>query len=359
MLHPPGFWCRDGVLPRLLLPLAAVTAAVTARRVAKPGWHAPVPVICCGNVTIGGAGKTTLALDLGARIAARGQMVHFLLRGYGGSVRGPHRVAADDTAAEVGDEALLLAAVAPTWTGADRAASARAAVAAGAQVLVLDDGLQNPGLHKDLSLLVVDGASGFGNGRVLPAGPLREPVAAGAARCRAAVLIGPDTAGAAATLPLPVLRASLRPGPEIAAFVGRRVLAFAGIARPAKFFGMLADAGVVVAGTVPFPDHHRFSHADLNRVLDAAARIGAVPVTTPKDAVRLPDGYRERIGVVGVSLTWDDPAALDTLLASVLAANDSIVRGQDTGMAMGFAALNPSYGSAVRKGSRGLTCRMG
>ena len=163
----------------MLSPLAAVTAAATAHRVTRPGWRAAVPVICCGNVTVGGAGKTTLALDLGARLSARGHLVHFLLRGYRGVVRGPHRVTAGDTATMVGDEALLLAAVAPTWIGADRAASARAAVAAGAQVLVLDDGLQNPGLHKDLSLLVVDGATGFGNGRVLPAGPLREPVAAG------------------------------------------------------------------------------------------------------------------------------------------------------------------------------------
>jgi tetraacyldisaccharide 4'-kinase len=316
--HPPGFWRRDGVLARLLSPLAAVTAAVTARRVARPGWRAAVPVICCGNVTIGGAGKTTVALDLGARLAARGRAVHFLLRGYGGSSRGPHRVTAGDTADRVGDEALLLAAVAPTWIGADRAASARAAVDAGAQLLVLDDGLQNPGLCKDLSLLVVDGASGFGNGRVLPAGPLREPVAAGAARCQAVVLIGPDHAGVAAMLPLPVLRAVLCPGPEITALVGRRVLAFAGIARPEKFFAMLAEADVVVAGTVSFPDHHPYAPADLRRVLDAAAGLDAVPVTTPKDAVRLPDAFRDRIGVVGVSLAWDDPAALDALLARVL-----------------------------------------
>ena len=312
MPHPPGFWRRDGVLPRLLSPLAAVTAAVTAWRVARPGWHAPVPVICCGNVTVGGAGKTTVALDVGARLVARGKAVHFILRGYGGSVRGPHRVVAGDTAAGVGDEALLLAEVAPTWIGADRAASARAAVAAGAQVLVMDDGLQNPGLHKDLSLLVVDGASGFGNGRVLPAGPLREPVRAGAARCQAAVLIGPDSVG---PLPLPVLRASLRAGPEIAGWVGRRVLAFAGIARPEKFFTMLADAGVILAATLPFPDHHPFADADLRRVLDEAERTGAAPVTTPKDAVRLPAGYRDRIGVVGVSLAWDDPGAVDELLA--------------------------------------------
>jgi tetraacyldisaccharide 4'-kinase len=318
MRRPPGFWFHDGAVPRLLSPLAAVTAAVTARRVARQGWRAPVPVICCGNVTVGGAGKTTVALDIGARLVARGQRVHFLLRGYGGTAHGPHRVVAGDTAAEVGDEALLLAAVAPTWIGADRVASARSAVAAGAQVLVLDDGLQNPGLHKDLSLLVVDGTSGFGNGRVLPAGPLREPVAAGAARCQAAVLIGPDCTEVAAALSLPVLRARLRPGPEVAAYVGRRVFAFAGIARPDKFFAMLAAARVVVVGTLAFPDHHPLSETDLDRVLAAATRADAAPVTTPKDAVRVPAGYRDRVGVVGVSLHWDDPAALDALLGRIL-----------------------------------------
>src|SRR5215469_549971 len=120
MPRPPGFWCHDGLLPRLLSPLAWISAAITAHRVARPGWRANVPVICCGNVTVGGAGKTTLALDLGTRLVAEGKAVHFLLRGYGGRTRGPHRVRADDTAEAVGDEALLLAAVAPTWTGADR-----------------------------------------------------------------------------------------------------------------------------------------------------------------------------------------------------------------------------------------------
>ena len=315
MLRPPRFWHSDGTIPRLLSPLAALTTAATARRVARPGWAAPVPVICCGNVTVGGAGKTTLALDLGARLVARSRAVHFLLRGYGGAVSGPHRVEAADTAAQVGDEALLLAAVAPTWIGADRAASARGAIAAGAQVLIMDDGLQNPGLRKDLSLLVVDGASGFGNGRVLPAGPLREPVAAAAARCQAAVLIGPDNAGVATTLCLPVLSARLQPGPEIASWIGRRALAFAGIARPEKFFAMLAEAGVIVAANLPFPDHHAFGRGDLDRIMAEAKRCEAVVLTTPKDAVRLPAAYHDRIGVVGVSLAWDDPAALDALVA--------------------------------------------
>lgn len=316
-LAAPAFWQRDGLLPRLLSPVGSVVAALTARRMARTGWHAPVPVICCGNLTLGGAGKTTLALDLGTRLLAAGRNPHFLLRGYGGALQGPHRVAAADTPRRVGDEALLLAAVAPTWIGGDRAASGRAAVAAGADVLVLDDGLQNPSLHKDLALLVVDGQVGCGNGRVVPAGPLREPVAAGAARCHAAVLIGPDTTGVAKVLSLPILRAALRPGPEIATYVGRRVLAFAGIGRPDKFFTMLGQAGVVVARAMPFADHHGFTDAELNRLFDEAARLDVVPVTTPKDAVRLSPVHRNRVGVIGVSLIWDDTAAIQELLARV------------------------------------------
>ncbi len=320
MAHPPGFWRHDGLLPRLLSPLAAVTAAVAALRVARPGWHAPVPVICCGNVTVGGAGKTTVALDVGARLVARGRAVHFILRGYGGSAHGPHRVVAGDTAARVGDEALLLAEVAPTWIGADRAASARAAVAAGAQVVVMDDGLQNPGLYKDLSLLVVDGASGFGNGRVLPAGPLREPAAAGAARCQAAVLIGDDATGGLAHLPagLPVLHARLEQGPGIADLIGQKVMAFAGIARAEKFFDGLAQAGVAVVARRAFPDHHPYTEREIEDVLESAERLGATAVTTPKDAVRLPPALLARARVVGVGLVWENDAAIDGLLDAVL-----------------------------------------
>jgi tetraacyldisaccharide 4'-kinase len=318
-MRPPAFWSgpSDSLPARLLWPLGAAAAAITARRVARPGFRAPVPVICCGNVTLGGAGKTILVLDLVQRLH-KGRCVHVLLRGYGGSARGPRRVRPGDSSALVGDEALLLAAVAPTWTGADRAASARAAIGAGAEMLVLDDGLQNPTLMKDLSLLVVDGGSGFGNGRVFPAGPLRESVADGAARCRAAVLIGPDRAGAVAVLQgLPVLRARLVPGPEMTALADQPVFAFAGIGRPGKFFATLAEAGARLADAVAFPDHHAYRAAEIRRLLDRAAQLGAVPVTTAKDAVRLPPELRGCIEVARVSLAWDDPAALDRLLSAV------------------------------------------
>jgi len=276
-----------------------------------------VPVLCCGNAGVGGAGKTTVALDLLRRLHLRGVAAHCLTRGYGGRVRGVLRVdpSAHD-AALVGDEPLLLAAAAPTWVSADRAAGARAAVAAGAEALIMDDGLQNPTLVQDVGLLVIDGAAGFGNGRVIPAGPLREPVVVAAARCRAAVLIGPDLAGARAALPpgMPVLAAGLAPD---MALHGRRVLAFAGIARPAKFYATLRQAGGVVVGTMSFPDHHRFTGPELTHVLRRAAALDATPVTTPKDAVRLPPAVRSAVLVVGVSLAWQDPDEVESVLASL------------------------------------------
>ena len=317
MMHAPRFWQHDGVLARLLSPLSGPVAELAARRMEHPGWRVPIPVVCCGNVGVGGAGKTTLALDLGQRLARRGARVAFLTRGYGGRVQNAARVTLGHEVRDVGDEALLLAAVATTFVGADRVASAKAAVRAGATVLVMDDGLQNPGLVKDLSLLVVDGVTGFGNGRVLPAGPLREPVAACAARCHAAVVIGREHPAIGSHLPasLPVLRATLQP--RAAGLAGRRVLAFAGIGRPAKFFATLAEAGAEIAGQRGFPDHHVFHPAELRRLRRRAAKLGAVLVTTPKDAVRLPPEWRDQVQVAGVSLSWADEAQIERMLSEV------------------------------------------
>lgn len=316
----PAFWQRDGVVARLLSPLSAALAGVTALRMRRRGWYCPIPVICVGNATVGGAGKTTVALDLAERLTAHCWAVHVLLRGYGARTGGLRWVEPGDAVVDVGDEALLHAALAPTWTCADRQLGARAAVAAGAEVLLLDDGLQNPGVQKRCSLLVIDGASGFGNGRVLPAGPLREPIAAAAARCEAAVLIGRDQTGALEQLPpaLPVLRARLVAAPDAVALKGRRVLAFAGIAMPDKFFASLTDAGAEVVRRVPFPDHHMFQPAELTAVLSQAEAMQALPVTTTKDAVRLPADIRSRVSVLRVNLAWEDPTAPERLLGDVI-----------------------------------------
>jgi tetraacyldisaccharide 4'-kinase len=318
-MRAPRFWSEgDGGWPgRLLAPAAALYALATARRMRRAGWHAPIPVLCCGNLTAGGAGKTTVALDLAARLVARGRRVHILTRGYGGRAPGPLLVdPARHDAAEVGDEALLLARIAPCHVAADRAAGARAAVAAGADCLLMDDGFQNPGLHQDMPLLVIDGGSGFGNGKILPAGPLREPVARGCRRARAAILIGEDRTGALANLPgrLPILRAGLTMQDAAPLLAGRPALAFAGIGRPDKFFDGLRAQGVRLAACVPFADHHPYRPRDLRRLLAMASAHGAVLLTTPKDEIRLPAPVRPHVHAVGVHLAWDDPAAPERLL---------------------------------------------
>ncbi len=324
-MRAPEFWRRDGLAPALLAPLGwGVDLAGRARRRLARAAPAPVPVICIGNLVAGGAGKTPVALAIGSRLAAMGWSPHFLTRGYGGRISGPARVELGrHSAAEVGDEALLLAARAPTWVAADRPAGARAAAAAGARVIVMDDGFQNPSLAKTLSLVVVDADYGFGNGRVMPAGPLREDADRGLARAQAVVLVG-----AAAETPvreriaaagLPVLRARIEPEPEAArALAGRRVFAFAGIGRPEKLFATLEAMGCALAARRAFPDHHRYTPDEIMALVEAASDLGALPVTTEKDAARLPDAARAMVATLPVRLVFDDEDALDRLLAQAL-----------------------------------------
>lgn len=317
MLKAPDFWTRSGPLSSLLLPLAWGHAALGAarRRLTAP-WRAGVPVLCIGNLVAGGAGKTPVALSLARILAAAGERPQILSRGYGGTLAGPLRVnEGRHNAAQVGDEALLLARAAPSWIGRDRVASAKAAIAAGATILLLDDGLQNPTLHHDLSLAVIDAAYGFGNGRVIPAGPLREPASWGLARAHAIVRMG---AGAVenACAGKTVLGARLVPrgGEDLK---GRRLVAFAGIGRPQKFFATLRELGGVLRLTQAFADHHPYKEAELQLLAAAALAEDALLVTTEKDWVRLPPAWRARIRALAVEVAWDDTAALQAILARV------------------------------------------
>ena len=321
MRAPAFWWRRSGWQAVLLEPLSVPwIVAGRLRHTAVDPSHAGVPVICVGNVVAGGAGKTPVALAVAAALS--GRAVHFLTRGYGGRLAGPVRV---DPAVhgyrEIGDEPLLLARAAPTWVARRRAEGARAAVGEGADVLIMDDGFQNPGLHKDLSLLVVDGATGIGNGLVMPAGPLREPVMDALMRADAAVLIGRDVTGIEGRLRerLPVLRARIVPEPGAAVrLAGRRVLAFAGIGRPQKVFDSLIELGADVVAMHAFDDHHPYGHDEVAALVDAAARLDAVPVTTAKDHVRLPPEARPLVEVLPVTVAWQEPAALDALLAPLV-----------------------------------------
>jgi tetraacyldisaccharide 4'-kinase len=317
-LSPPEFWSRPGLVPSLLEPAAQAYAALgAARRALATPYRATVPVICVGNLVVGGAGKTPVVESLTRLLVSRGRHPAILSRGYGGGAAGPVQVdPARHDAAAVGDEPLLLARTAPVWVARNRAAGARAAIAAGADCLVMDDGFQNPSLVKDLSLLAVDGGYGFGNGRVLPAGPLREPASQGLARADAVVLIGEDRAGMLPRLRKPVLRAALLPrnGGD---FAGVSVIAFAGIGRPEKFFATLEAVGARLFGRHAFPDHHPYGDDELQRLTDAAAAQGARLVTTEKDWMRLAPGWRARIATLAVTVAWQDEAALLTLLDSM------------------------------------------
>lgn len=321
-MRSPDFWHRDGLLPRLLSPLGALYAAAgRRRRLSVTPNRLGIPVLCVGNLTAGGSGKTPTVLALCARLRARGIDVHLLSRGHGGRLTGPHRVdPARDAAVDVGDEPLLLAAAAPAWISRDRAAGGRAAEAAGAGLVIMDDGFQNPGLAKDLSLLVFDQAVGIGNGRVHPAGPLREPAAEGLARAQGLVVTRTEARPDLSRLPslpadLPVLTALLSPALPAQRLAGARALAFAGIGRPARFFETCQAVGLQLVGTRAFPDHHRYDPDEIMNLVEQAARADAILLTTSKDRARLPAEARPMVEVLEVELVFDDAERLDALLA--------------------------------------------
>ncbi|MXY33457.1 MAG: tetraacyldisaccharide 4'-kinase [Boseongicola sp. SB0676_bin_33] len=328
-MRPPSFWTnppdRPGWQARLLAPLAALWALVTARRIARgTGHRAGVPVICVGNVNVGGTGKTPTVIALAERLGAG---THVVARGYGGTERGPVRV--DErrhSAGEVGDEPLLVAAFAPTWVAHDRAAAVRAAEASGARVIVMDDGLQNPGVAKDLNIVVVDADTGFGNGRVMPAGPLREPVAAGLVRADLVLSIGePDALERfermwGDAIAVPHAKGSLEVLPTGVDWKGLRVLAFAGIGRPEKFFATLRSVGAEVVRAEALDDHQPLGDALIARLERDARSLSAQLVTTEKDAVRLPSTSRQGVLTLPVRLAMNDKAALDAALDGLQAA---------------------------------------
>ncbi len=326
-MRPPEFWKadvggRDSVvlLRALLAPVSWGYAWAAARRIKTTlPRHAPVPVVCIGNFTVGGGGKTPIARAIRAKL---GEAAHTLSRGYGGQLPGPLRVTPEMSAHEVGDEPLLHAASGPAWISRDRVAGALAAANNGAHAIVMDDGFQNPTLAKDLSIIVVDPVLGIGNGQVFPAGPLRERLADGLKRASAIVMLsspgGEDNSNDNQWLQdfdKPILRARLEaPAPREGKYV-----AFAGLARPEKFFDTLTALGAKLEDMVPYPDHHPYSKDNLEFLARLAAERGAELITTEKDAARLSPEWRARVGVLPVIARFEDEAALDALLAPIRA----------------------------------------
>ncbi|MDB5481330.1 MAG: lpxK [Caulobacteraceae bacterium] len=336
-LATPRWWYRRGrremaTTRTLLTPVSWIWALATARRIARGRPADPgVPVICVGNVTMGGAGKTPVARAIVALFRSRGLRPHILSRGHGGRLTGPVRVdRAVHTAADVGDEALMMAADAPVWIARDRAAGARAAAADGAEVIVMDDGHQNPSVAKTLSLVVVDGETRdeewpFGDGAVFPAGPMREPLTAGLARADAVVLllpadlVAPNEELLALFVGKLVLIARLEPaappppGPQIA---------FAGIGKPWKMERALKAGGCDLVDFAPLPDHRLIPEDTLRFLADRAATLGAGLVTSEKDWARLPPSWRERVKAWPVRARFENEAAAWEMIAKTAANPD-------------------------------------
>lgn len=325
-MRAPEFWRADAegrdrapMLRALLTPLSwAYAAAAAHRQRTTIVRRAPAPVICIGNFTVGGAGKTPIARAIRDKL---GPGAHTLSRGYGGRAIGPLRVTADMDAREVGDEPLLHAADGPAWVSRDRLAGALAACQAGAHAIIMDDGFQNPALAKDLSLVVIDPGFGIGNGAVFPAGPLRETLADGLARADAIIIAHPW--GGHAESPeqdwldafnKPILNAVIEPAGDLPE---GKLVAFAGLGRPEKFFDTLEALGADLEEAAPYPDHHAYSEDDLGFLAQLAEERGARLITTEKDASRLSPAWRARVAVLPVRARFEDERALDDLLAPI------------------------------------------
>lgn len=330
-MREPAFWYRPpSLLSRLLAPLGAIYGTITAQRMSRAAASAGIPVLCVGNYHLGGAGKTPTTFALVKLLRELGERPFVVSRGYGGAQQGPLRVEpATHSAADVGDEPLMMALSVPVIVSRDRVAGANLAHAQGASVVLLDDGFQNPSLAKDASLIVIDAARGVGNGSVFPAGPLRAPLEPQIARTDALIVIGEgDAASKIAEFVTmrgaPVLRARLKPDEaSVSALRGQRVLAFAGIGDPARFFATLRANGVDVTEERAFADHHPFSPDEIERLLSDAAVKSLTPVTTEKDMARIRSdvrlkAYANRIGTFAVTLTFDHEPVLRNFVAERL-----------------------------------------
>lgn len=329
MIATPSFWYQQKTAAEILLKFALLPCSWIYSWLVRKRFdlYFPVPmekpVICVGNLVAGGAGKTPVALSLAGLLQDQGYNPHLLTRGYGGMESGPLQVSPGrDTAYDVGDEALLLVEKAPTWVSSNRPLGAQEAMDSGANIVIMDDGFQNPIIYKDFSFLVIDGVVGLGNRQVMPAGPLREDLKSGLGRADAIVIVGEDKTGAADHLrrlsDIPILFAALAADEGNPDIKGKKVFAFAGIGRPQKFKETLEAGGAQIEGWREFPDHFPYDDEDLKGLVAKAEAQDIMLITTAKDHVRIPNGLRQKIRKFSVHIVWQNPDTVAPLIEQSL-----------------------------------------
>lgn len=308
-MKTPKYWQSNSFISKLLTPLGYIYGALTGLRIKlKKPKKAEIPVICIGNITAGGTGKTPVSISVAKLLS--GEMFHpyFVSRGYGGKLQNVIVNNKKHTARDVGDEPLLLSAQAPVVVNADRYKAAQTATEQGADVVIMDDGFQNPGLHKDLSFLVFDGHYGIGNGKIIPAGPLRETLENGIKRADAVIILGKDKHNLAQRCGLPVFFGHTEAAQTT--INNQDAIAFAGIGHPQKFYHTLKQQGFNVVKTIDFPDHHFYTREELDAIVKEAQKLNAQIYTTGKDFVKIPPLYSQDINVLEIAVVWDKPEEL-------------------------------------------------
>lgn len=316
MIRQPRFWREKTLISKILMPLSWLYHWFSLKnQKGKKAVSVDVPVICVGNLVMGGAGKTPTVIALVKILKNIGFVPHILSRGYGAIIKDTVRVDPDTHHyLQVGDEPLLLARHSPTWAGTDRVLSARKAIAEGATILVMDDGLQSQGLKKDFSILVIDGMQGFGNKQVFPAGPLREPVSVGLARANIITLVGDNN-----------LKLNFDADKTFKARIhadrkgnNEKVIAFAGLGYPEKFYNTLVDLGYDVVDFIAYADHHPYTLPELKRLIRMSNRQGVKLITTVKDSLRIPNSYLKNMLILPITFEFEDEARLTALLSEQL-----------------------------------------
>jgi len=314
-MNTPKFWQNNNLISRILHPLGELYALATRLRIKfKKPKKIDIPVVCIGNLTAGGTGKTPTAISLAFMLQNAGLYPNFISRGYHGSLSATQVNPSLHTPQQVGDEPLLLAQIAPTFINADRYQGALMAQNNQAECIIMDDGFQNPTLYKDLSLLVIDGNVGFGNQKCIPAGPLREHIKDGIKRAQAALIIGSDCYNLATALPIPCFKGNIvAHKPQLN---NNRVVAFAGIGRPQKFYTSLQELGIEIIQTFDFPDHHYYTVEELQKIINFAKENKAQAITTSKDFVKIPNSLKDNFIVLNIGIQWEKPQELQEFIVS-------------------------------------------